>query len=389
MVARERIFQETTPTAELTHEERVAAFVHGAGIRYGLVFGILYALLTFVYNGLSLALASADGYWVSAAIGIPIALVLCVIAGRLAARPQAAWLSYVIWSGTLVVLAVLAIHLPFDGVNAFWGFMDPTLSGITLYPFGVSAEYRMVLLAAASAVLGLATAFLEQVAMSWAWDRSTDDFRMTRGGWVSLGIAALPIIVLFIVTDGLVNNPLRTPLVEVNGVVRYILHASRDPKELMRNAPKAEIPYYGIALNRDSFTEHFTEYLVGYDLESLNTTQVDVAFDNGFILRCNTSEYGNFVGPCGSLLKDYGEWMNQLMWAGDINCNDCGVQVNAPTRLWLKERLPELPKEYKLTATHGPGPIVYVQAWYDPVRAIQCRFRGRAPTIIDICRDLP
>src|SRR5581483_1132836 len=159
--------------------------------------------------------------------------------------------------------------------------------------------------------------------------------------------------------------------------------------ELMRNAPRAEIPYYGISLNRDSFTEHFTEYLVGYDLESLNTTQVDVAFDNGFILRCNTSAYGNFVGPCGDLLKDYGAWMNQLMKSGDISCTDCGAQVNAPTRLWLRERLAELPKEYKLTATHGPGPIVYVQAWYDPVRAIQCRFRGRAPTVIDICRDLP
>src|SRR5581483_10545494 len=181
MVARERMVQDTAPTAELTHEERVAAFVHGAGLRYGLAFGILYVLLTFVYNGLSLALASADGFWISAAIGIPIALVLCVIAGRFAARPQPAWFAYALWSGTLVALGVLATHLPFDGVNALWGFLDPTLNGLVLYPFGVSAEYRMALLALASALLGVAVAFLEQVAISWAWDRSTDDFRMTRG----------------------------------------------------------------------------------------------------------------------------------------------------------------------------------------------------------------
>lgn len=388
MVTYEQIPQDLA-IAELTPQQRIEAFQRGVGIRYGLVFGALYASALWVYDSLSLGLSLSDGFWFRAALGIPIALVVCVVAGWLAARPQPAWMPYAIWSGALVLLTVAAAHIPFEGVTALVGFLEPSVSELNLFPFGVSAEYRMVLLAVLSVILGVLAAFLQQLAEGWAWDRSSADNRMTPSGWLSLILFALPVLILGYATDGLINSPLRESLQEVHETVMYILSAPHDPQALMRNGPRSGIPYYSIALNRDRFTENFTQYLVSYDVESLATAQVDVVFDNRFMLRCDTNGYGEFITACTDLLKDRLVWMNELMSTGDLACGNCSVEVNAPTRRWLAERLPTLPPEFTLSARHGEGPIIYMIASFEPSRAIECRFRGQHPTLVDLCRDVP
>lgn len=388
MIARQEILN-MLPEAELTHEQRVDAFMQRAGTVYGLLFGVLFALLGWGYNAARLASVSAHDFWVTAAIGAPVTLLVCVLAGRLAARPPLAWLSYVYWVVALVAIAIFAAHVPYEGANAVWGFLDPSISDLTLFPFGVSAEYRMVILAIFGALLGVATAFLQNVAATWAWDSSTAELGMTRRGWAALLLFTFPALLFAFATDNLIHSPLRAPQEQLYGVVTYLMTAPRDAREIMRNAPNPNIPYFGISLLRDSFTPNFKQYLATYELESLDTTQVDVFFDNGFILRCNTSGYGDFVSGCRDLKRDYGEWMTQLMHDAALTCSECPAQVNKPTLVWLAERRADLPQEFTLTATHGPGPLVYLFASDAPGHGIQCRFRSGSPTLIDVCRDVP
>ena len=375
------------PKAKPDQQQTLTRFVTGAGLRYGLVFGLIYGLTTWLYDALALSLASSDLFWAKLAIGLPASLCLGMLAGGLAARVPLAWGSYLIWISAGVLFAALSAHVPFEGVTWLVGLMDTRVNGLELFPFGISAAYRMVVLMGAGALAGFFTGIVQGFAVGWAWDRSTADNRMTVTAWGALLACAPLALALGISAEILFNAPLRLPQQQTYRVINFIMQGPRDPQALLSQGQREGFPYYPISLYRDSFTERFTQYLVEYDAQTLASTYVDLAFENGFIFQCTTDDYGARVGYCGDLMEKYRDWMGRLSRSDQMQCDNCGVPVDRAAQLWLEERRAKFSERFVITAEHGPGSVIFLTVRYDNGYSIQCRSHGRWPVILDECAE--
>jgi len=375
------------PKAEPDQQQALTRFVTGAGLRYGLAFGLIFGLTVWLYDALALSLASSDLFWAKLAIGLPASLCLGALAGGLAARVPFASVSYLVWIAAGILFAALSAHVPFEGVSWLVRLMDARVKGLEIFPFGISAEYRMVVLMGAGAFAGFFTGIVQGFAVGWAWDRSTADNRMTVTAWGALLACAPLALALGISAEILFNAPLRLPQQQTYRVINFILHGPRDPQALLSQGQRDGFPYYPISLLRDSFTERFTQYLVEYDTQTLASTYVDLAFENGFILQCTTDDYGARVGYCGDLTEKYRDWMGRLLRSGKFQCDNCGVQVERAAQLWLEEHRTRFSERFVMTATHGPGSVLFLNVQYDSGYSMQCCLHGRWPVVLDECME--
>ncbi|MFQ6102066.1 MAG: hypothetical protein ACE5OS_12655 [Anaerolineae bacterium] len=368
-------------------EQEVRKLLLSAGTAYGLIFGFSFALFTWGYDALLLASSTAHLAWTKLLLGLPLAIVIGSLTGRLAASSPSTAVSVTLWAAAGGLFGVIAGHIPFDGGNLAAWLADRRLWGVPILAYGHAAAVRTTLVVFINVALGTAVGFVESLAVQWAWDRATPDSMMSGGSWAVLLVCVPLALLLAVSIDGFINQPLRTPQWAVSELVRLTVTASPEVTEAQ------EASYRSIEPFREALSEHYVSHFVGFgsDTESWYSAYVDVIFDNGFVLRCAT--VGKNVVYCGDFSQKFAAWMGDLVHAGLyderpwLDAKMRRLAVNDVVVAWLAAHSDQLSETYEVSRDGQQGGWVFMSARFDTGFEMVCRFRGATPVLVDQCLE--
>lgn len=368
--------RETNP--ELRH-----AFETGVGWRYGLVFGLSLTLVAWGIDAAELAYDSAALFWPKLVLTILIVIPLCAGAGALAARTSLGR-KILIWTICGGITGWLAIHLPFEGVSALVTLTDPATRGIDVFPFVPGAQERVLFMTAVGALGGVVAGVLQVLATHWAWDRSTQDNRLTRMGWVMLLVSLPFALTLGVVYDGIANAQFRAPISLTNRVIQLALHTPPD-LDVQSMETARLLDYLATRSWRSRFSSRYTQYLADFDAATLRSAMVDTAFDDGFIWRCGVSNDGQNLLGCSDLNATYAGYLRDFFVTGDVKCENCFVRIEPGAAEWRKANLPALGDIQDVQVKHHSGGVVLAVARFSTRKQAECRLTGAYTVTLESC----
>lgn len=376
----ERPFPRLHELPELTRELFLSA-----GTAYGIVFALSYSVALWGYHASLLAASGADMAWTIPALGFPIALLVCILAGRLAAYFSLTGIYIALWSIAGAILGGLAGWLPFDGRNLAVWLLDGSFWGLTVYPSGSSAATRTTLLIVIGALVGTMVGILERILV----ELSVDWADSKRGLTVRSVLLLLPTLVLSLALAGaaheLMYSPLRSAQLSIHEVLSLVLEGAEE------EADSRGVNYAAVAFHRGSLSRDFTMHTVDHDLAPPTTAVVDVEFDNGFLLRCLVM--GRSVTFCDDLLPVLEGWMADLARARgeDVQLEyiSSGYQldVGQNAALWIAGQPPAPEGDLNVRHVAQRGGWIYMTASSGGGFETTCRFHGARPITVDQCHN--
>ncbi len=356
-----------------------------AGTAYGLLFGLLFALVTWGYDGLLLQRSGADMPWAKLTLGLPLSALAGILMGFLGALVDRAWFSALLGGGVGCFLSLLAGHLPYEGASRVIGWTSPLFAGLPIFPFGPSAVARMDMTLLAGIVIGALVGALQSWAVDRAWDYSTPGRHMSLRSWLVLTISVPLFLPLALVVEFAIDQPVRHPQTLVNTLVQLV--AAGDKEGLARR----ELNDRPLRPFLTMLSPNVTTYLVDYDLEALYDASVDVVMDNGLALRCSIG--GQMVYSCTDLSSSYSAWMDNLVNAGrtgeqrwldgKVRTQDVRPDVVA----WLLAHADQLQGSYQVRRVAQRGGWLFLSARFESGFEMVCRMSGARPEVVDWCGE--
>jgi hypothetical protein len=344
-----------------------------AGVVYGLVFVAGFAAAFWGLDAAQLAQASAYQPWAKLLLGLALCLPVGALAGWLAARVRWSGVSILIWIGVAPLIAWLGGHIPYEGLSWLARLSDPYPSARAMYAFTPAAAAFTTLSMVIGAGIGLITGPLQLLAVDRAWNYTTAAHRLSLRSLLVLCICLPGAIGFGLLADFQINSPTRDPLVQVGQAVEAALDPARDLRA-------ARVPFLEDV--RSQLTPDYTLYLVRMSPD-LETATVDARFDTGLILRCQHG-YGQ-IFTCSTLDEDLRAWQQQLATRGRFTCVGCPVLAERAVRVWLAAALPHMGALREVTFLQHLGGWLYQRATFESGHAIDCRFRGHRPVLVDLC----
>ncbi len=359
-------------------------FYTDASGRYGFVYGVILVLTGWGMDAWQMANASAGWFWLKLIIVTIGLLPLNTLAGWLGGHPRVP----IGWKlGAWIVLGGasggIGLWLSFAGVSGIAALIDPALHGILVYPFAPAAQERLGGIIAFGAFFGLLAGAFENLAVAWAWERSSQDHRFTRGSWAMLCLGAPIALTLGALFDGTANAQMRAPYEIAHRIVQFTLTTPADT-DYHKMPTMQMLDFLATSKWRDSFSPRYLMRVVDFDRAKLQTTYVDVEFDQGFIWRCASVRNGDNLTECVDLRTQYADWFTQFLRTGIVQCNDCAISI-APTAIAWHVRQPSTLGAPSISLTPHFGGVTVMRADYGASGAVECRFVGAAPTIIQDC----
>lgn len=352
-------------------------FEAGAGWRFGFVFGVVLIAIGWGLDAWLLATTSTAFFWGKLPLALITILPLAIAAGWLAARASIL-LKFLVWMGWGVVVGWLTIHLPFEATSALAALADPTVRGLAVFPFTGAAQERIFGTMLFGVVLAIPLTVIEIAALGWAWDQSDTDDRMTRASWSRLVVGAPFALALAILYDSSANAPFRAP---VQLTQRVIETGLRTPSGLKTDALETHkaLEYIAAEQWRGQFAENYTQQLADFEPEKFKEVYVDVVFADGFIWRCPTLAYGEYLGNCQDLRALYRDWMQQFLSEGAVRCQECAVEIAPDAAVWQRQNRRAV-EANRIAVEHHAGGVVVVRA-----EEVECYFVGAQPVVIQRC----
>ncbi|MBN1147126.1 MAG: hypothetical protein JXA78_07710 [Anaerolineales bacterium] len=359
-----------------------------AGIAYGVIFGLGFALLTWGLDSLALLSNGAALPFIKLFMGLPIALLACALAGWWGGASSSAIVPVTLWAVVCGGLGVLAGHIPFEGHNLVIWLLEPRLWGEVIFSFDNPAKVRTILIVMMSAPLGAAVGYIESLAVQWAWDRKTARGGLSLGSWMAL-LVAIPMAILpAAVANSLMNQPLSIPQRAVGELLNLTLSGEIDESGAYGSSYRSLKPYLG------SLSEQYETYFVSFGSEtgSWYSAYIDVAFDNGFVMRCATS--GDDVIYCDDFRARLMGWADDLVRAGlygERPWEEAKVRrlvVENTVVAWLAAHRDQLSENYQAERASQQSGWVFVSVQFDTGFNMLCRFRNAAPVVVDQCIEV-
>ena len=360
------------------------AFERRAGWRFGFVFGAMVVLVGYLVDAIQLYQVHAEYWWMHFVMACLTILPLAVLAGGISG--YAHWLAkMVIWSVFGIVAGWVALRIPFEGMRLGLQWFHPNLQVVDylLMPNGAAGSYGM--LATLGVFLGVLVGLVQSLAVGWAWERSTADFKMTPAGWLGL-LAALPLAIGFgLLFDGSSQVPLRIPMQTINQIIESGLHDAPGQKVADMEVHRA-LTYLVGQRWRASFSPDYIVHPAASEPQVKGETYVDVSFSNGNILRCRITTFGEFSGGCIDLKQTYTNYISEFLRRGTFDCQDCKSEIAPAALAWQQANARTLTGQDMTTVTHGPGSSVNVRVTTADNKQLECLFTGANPVIIARCQ---
>ena len=323
-------------------------------------------------------------YYPSVFIGVLGVVVLGGLAGWFSARTSRAPLGALAWLAAAVLSMLIAGHLPFEGrtVLAWLSPAGRPFWGLPIYPFDSSAQTRLVVASffPALVVTGLGlfhTYRLESIRASM------NAQRLGARAWLLL-LLPLPVVVgAGLAADGIINDPLRTPVVLVADVIQVASGYSGDLDVLSR---QTDVNYSAVRGVRDKLSDRYRLMLGDIDLGDENTVVVVADFDNGAWINCRVLV--DRVSFCQDARAPYAEGLQGLLAGQDISqCQDCQMRASADWQAWLRDHgrftgTPQISRlaewgSYVIMRAANPG------SGY----AVECLFQGISTINLVWCKE--
>ena len=258
-----------------------------AGLYYGLVAGLAFAISTWGIDAFLLARAHGAFVWVKF---IP-ALIACVASGALVGwlsmLVQRIWFTLLIWLGQALLFAHLILWLPLKLAPVLIRLFNPALGDYLKYPYYPELQQNLwigfVFIAAVSIVIALLEGILIDQSLF-----SSGKFTLI----VPLVVAAMAFALIGQTSDSLFNKSVREPLVSVDEVIEFRL----------QNEGK-EVP---------------TEVARKMRLFALNQVEKAVTSDRKLIL----SNFDAMIGQVDVLVNFDGQWVKcPVIWNQVSSCS--------------------------------------------------------------------
>ncbi len=200
-------FTNTEKSAQ--QEAQTRKLLINAGTLFGLIFGFSFAIFTWGYDAFVLCSSSATFPWAKLIFGLPIAVIIGSLVGRVVAMSSNVGIYAIIWAVVGWLFATVAGHLPFKGTNLIIWFLERDLWGEIIYVFDSSAEVRTTLAVVITTIIGAFTGLVENVANGWAWDRTKPDGRMGSASFAALLVGIPMALLMSLPVEYLINRPIR------------------------------------------------------------------------------------------------------------------------------------------------------------------------------------
>jgi hypothetical protein len=384
------------PSETVRHPEtEFGKLSRSAGAAYGLIFGLSFALIIWGRDAALLALSGASLAWAKLLFGLPVAILVGGLFGWLASLSTSTAVYVIVWSVAGGLLGWLTGRMPYDGGNVGAWLTEPRLWGLSVFPYGESARTRTALLVITAGGIGIVVGFVESLAVQWAWDRATPRGRMSLQSWVILLVCIPLVIPVAMLVEDLVHQRMRIPQQRVGESVALALSGA-DEETFKQHG----LNYFALDAFYGDLSRDHVIHLAGYrDVGGYTSAQIDVVFDDGFVLRCDTTEVGVFLSPehrilgCADISKKYNAWMDALIHAGLTGERRWGgapmrsLKVEEGVATWLQGRSDELGGSYEVSRAGQQGGWVFVSARFDTGFEMTCRFHGTSSVQVDQCEE--
>ena len=202
------------PTPEEIIKRRKQIF----GLSYGLIAGLAFSLALWGLDDFKLARAFAYFPWMKLSTGVPLAMLICGLAGWLTSRFEKPLVGVFLWELAAGALAWLTILVPIVIAPAVMKIMEPELRSLLHYSFYENATQFAGVTFAWIAIAAFITAAI-QVPMVEQAAFSTSIF----GRIAPHVICAFLMLVSGSVADSLNNQPLRDSLISMNTTIQFAL----------------------------------------------------------------------------------------------------------------------------------------------------------------------
>lgn len=294
------------------------------------------------------------------------------LAGWLAARTALNMVGALIWLAVTVVSVFIAGHLPFEGRTLQAWLVDRRFWGLPIYPFDSGAQWRLAVGAFFPALALVALGLLHDYRLEGIRS-SMSAQRLTARAWLLL---LLPLPVVFaagLAADGLINTPLRGPILGVAQVLQGATGYTGDLDALTR---QTEINYSAVRSLRAELAPGFRLTYGEVDLGDEQTVVVVADFDNGAWINCTVLVQR--VSRCQEALPSYAQGL-QLLLAGQglSQCPDCQMQASVDWQAWLADHGRFTGAAPRLSRVAQSGSYVLLRA-ANPGSgyAVECLFHG-------------
>ncbi len=241
------------------------------GLWFGLLAGLAFALGVWGLDALMLYRAHSEYPWIKLLLGLPFYLIIAGLVGWLTVKIDSGLLAFVLWMGTGLCFVFLASHMPYEGLSTFLARINPDYTRTTIYPFVESARMRMGLL---YFIVGGLTAITSVLQFNFVEGALRASLPISRG--LTLAAAMLVFAPIGLLTDNLINQPLRAPVVAVDLLLQNSKQAVDQPvtREKARLMGLRAVKPFG-----DLVSKPYTLVLGNYDPESQSETTVFVKFE--------------------------------------------------------------------------------------------------------------
>ncbi len=361
------------------------AFERAAGWRYGMVFGALVLVMGYGWDAVQLFGLHTEYWWAKLAIALVTILPLSILIGGIGGYVN--WLLKLpLWVLFGVIAGWCAIHIPFNGARVALQTFDVNLQLVEFLPIPDAATDSFGMLATLGACLGVLVGLMQSVTVNWAWERSTEDYKITLGGW-AMFLFAFPLMFAYaFLFDGTAHLPLRAPQQLIHSVIQSGLNDAPDQDQTQMEIHRALVYLLGQRWKKN-FTPAYTVRLASSEPSAVGESYVDVTFTNGFNWRCRITTYGEFTGGCYDLNAEYTRYLSEFIPRGSFRCADCQARVTQQAAQWRAENARELTSTDKIQIVHGAGSSIRARVQSQNQNSFECLLWGANPVIVESCES--
>lgn len=362
---------QTTALAAL-HDEQARRLSRLAGVGCGLIYCLGYALAVWGYDARVLARSSAELAWAKLAVGLPSLLLISAATGALAGRSDRAGAWVGAWMVSGVLSGTVAGGMPFAGYNLATWIAEPHLWGTNVYPMGPAGATRTVFLAVVTGCAGSALGLVGYALMDSVRGRAAATGRAGGRSWAVLMLCLPLAMPPGLIGDQIINRPIRAGQRTVHQAI--------------------SVGLVGDTSDRDSrlLSASYTLHLVSRPLETQEQETVDVAFDNGFVVRCQVSDHA--LVECPPISPRFEAWMDALIQEAlrggqetELTPQAGRVSVDESTWSWLASQRTYMGERYEIARETQRGGWVIMSARFDTGYTLTCDFHGVSSVVVDRC----
>jgi hypothetical protein len=357
------------------------------GRRQGWLTGLALALGAWGLHAVVVSRSQAQAIVPPLVLGLAALVLVGGLAGWVAALREST-----LWGGLAWFLAALAMtwilgHVPCEGRSLLAWLAEPRFWGVPIYPYSPAARARLLMVGFFVVLFLTVLGFLQSYRVEGIAAETEEDGRLSGRAWFLL-LAPLPFVVgAGLIADNLLHQPERVAYRLLHEAIRT---GRTYPGDLFELSLEQGVNYNAIAGVRDQMSAGYALSTVEVVLGPANALVIRADFDNGAWIHCRV--IADQLSHCYDASLPYVQGFSALLTQGQTppDCRACTIRLTEEQSAWLAARTARWADEPTITRQAQAGSTVLMEA-QPPGRqpAVQCRFRGVSPVVLDRCWDVP